>query len=98
MCGSIAMCAHNDSLCCVTRADALCQTALSVASHLSCSSQHSSLGDVPLPLDELYEEAMRKQIHAHKVRHARALLRCYAAEAGRERVVQRLALLPLLSN
>jgi len=43
-----------------------------VASHLSCSPQHSSLADAALPLDELYEEAMRKQIHAHKVSNSEA--------------------------
>ena len=60
------------SLVCAIRLPCRVQTALAVASHLSCSSQYSSLADAALPLDELYEEAMRKQIHAHKVSKSEA--------------------------
>jgi hypothetical protein len=43
------------------------QIATSVAAHLSTHTDHATLAQQTLPVSQLYEEAMEKQIHANKV-------------------------------
>lgn len=43
--------------------------AVAVASHLSCEHEFAALAHTPLPIPQLYEEAMEKQVHVHRYAH-----------------------------